>query len=55
MGLITAAKETVSKLLGDQWREYFYCESLPADVILRKGSKRQNKNSSNTKIIIPNW
>lgn len=49
MGLIKAAKETVSKLLGDQWREYFYCEALPADVLAVKGVKRVSAGSSNTK------
>ncbi len=50
MGLIEAAKETVSSLLGDQWREYFYCDSLSDDVLVIKGQKRINKGkSSNTK------
>lgn len=50
MGLIEAAKETVSSLLGDQWREYFYCDSLSDDVLVIKGQKRVNKGkSSNTK------
>ena len=47
MGLITAAKETVSKLLGDQWREYFYCESLSNDTLAVKGIKRVSSGSSN--------
>ncbi|MBQ7920851.1 MAG: SPFH domain-containing protein [Lachnospiraceae bacterium] len=48
MGLIEAAKETVSSLLGDQWREYFYCDSLSDDVLVIKGQKRVKK-GSNTK------
>lgn len=50
MGLIQAAKETVSSLLGDQWREYFYCDSLSDDVLVIKGQKRvKSGKSSNTK------
>ena len=48
MGLIKAAKETVSSLLADQWREYFYCDSMPANVLVTKGSKRTGNNTSNT-------
>ena len=49
MGLIKAAKETISKMLGDQWTEYFYCESMPADVLVTKGVKRVSTGSSNRK------
>ena len=40
MGLIRAAKDAVSGLLADQWREYFYCDSLSEDVLVVKGNKR---------------
>lgn len=50
MGLIQAAKETVTTLLGDQWREYFYCDALPEDVLVSKGTKRSSGRSSNTKL-----
>ena len=49
MGLISALTQAGRSALADSWREYFYCDSLAADVILKKGSKKQNKNSSNTK------
>ncbi len=49
MGLIQAAKQTVSSLLGDQWREYFYCDSLSADILAVKGQKKVGSGSSNTK------
>ena len=39
MGLIRAAKDSISTLLADQWREYFYCDTLPADVLMAKGKK----------------
>ena len=28
MGLIKAAKDAITTMLEDQWREYFYCDSL---------------------------
>lgn len=50
MGLIQAITGAVSGNLADQWREYFYCESMEADVLVTKGAKRvDSKRSSNTK------
>ena len=50
MGLLSAATGAISGVLADQWREYFYCESMGPDVLVSKGLKRVNeKRSSNTK------
>jgi len=50
MGLLKAAKDAIGSLLADQWREYFYCDSLSNDVLVVKGSKRVNNGrNSNTK------
>ena len=49
MGLIKAALGSVGSVLGDQWREYFYCDSMDEDVLVSKGSKRIGSRSSNTK------
>lgn len=49
MGLIKAALGSAGGVLADQWKEFFYCEALPADVICTKGQKRASKRSSNTK------
>ncbi|WP_342759573.1 SPFH domain-containing protein [Kineothrix sedimenti] len=50
MGLIKAITSAVSTALGDQWREYFYCDALSGDVLVTKGKKRINRGkSSNTK------
>lgn len=50
MGLIQAIKGAVGGELADQWREYFYCESMEAEVLVTKGAKRVDpKRSSNTK------
>ena len=37
MGLITAAGASLASVLGDQWKEYFYCSEMDADVLVRKG------------------
>lgn len=49
MGLIKAALGAGGGVLGDQWKEYFYCESMPENVMMTKGQKRSGKRSSNTK------
>lgn len=35
--------------LADQWKEFFYCESMPKEVLVTKGQKRTTGRSSNTK------
>ena len=47
MGLVKALAGAVGGVLADQWKEYFYCESMPADVIVTKGQKKVSKRSSN--------
>jgi len=49
MGLIKAAVGAIGGTLADQWKEYFYCEALPANVMATKGQKRVSGRSSNTK------
>lgn len=49
MGLIKAALGSAGGVLADQWKEYFYCEAMPADVLVTKGHKRDSGRSSNTK------
>ena len=50
MGLIKAAKDAISTMMADQWREYFYCDSLSNDVLVVKGQKRFTEGrNSNTK------
>lgn len=49
MGLIKAALGAAGGNLADQWKEYFYCESMPEDVIAVKGEKRIGGRTSNTK------
>ena len=49
MGLIKAFTGAAGGVLGDQWKEYFYCDAIPADVLAVKGRKRTSSRSSNTK------
>lgn len=49
MGLIKAIVGATGGVLADQWKEFFYCEALSADVICAKGQKKVTKRSSNTK------
>lgn len=49
MGLIKAGKGALGGTLADQWKEFFYCEALPNDVLMRKGQKQIGNRSSNTK------
>ena len=51
MGLIKAAIGAAGGVLADQWKEYFYCDSLDADTLMVKGSKRVSGRSSNTKAV----
>ena len=49
MGLIKAGIGSVGGVLADQWKEYFYCDAMDADVLAIKGQKRVSGRSSNTK------
>ena len=49
MGLIKAAFGAAGGVLADQWKEYYYCDSISEDVLMVKGQKRTGKRSSNTK------
>ena len=50
MGLIKAITGAAGGTLADQWKEFFYCDSIDAETLVVKGSKRiSSKRSSNTK------
>ena len=47
MGLIKAGIGALGGTLADQWKEFFYCDSLDKDVLMVKGQKRTTRRSSN--------
>ena len=50
MGLIQAAMGAAGGVMSDQWKEFFYCDSLDKDSLVAKGQKRTSSRgrSSNT-------
>ena len=50
MGLIQAAMGAAGGVMSDQWKEFFYCDSLDKDSLVAKGQKRASARgrSSNT-------
>ena len=49
MGILQAGIGAASSVLADSWRDYFYCDAIPADTLAVKGVKRAGRGSSNTK------
>ncbi len=49
MGLIKAITGAAGGVLADQWKEFFYCDSIANDILIVKGQKRTSGRSSNTK------
>ena len=47
MGLIRAAMGAAGGTLADQWKEYFYCDAIPENVLAVKGQKKTSRRSSN--------
>jgi len=47
MGLIQSAIVGTASTLGDTWKEFFYCDAMPSDVLVKKGQKKTGKFSSN--------
>ena len=47
MGLIKAAMGAAGGVMADQWKEFFYCDAIPAEVLAVKGQKRVSGRSSN--------
>lgn len=49
MGILKVGIEAAKSVLEDQWREYFYCPALEADVLVKKGEIKQTKRGFNKK------
>lgn len=47
MGLIKAVLSSTKSVLQDQWKEFFYCDSLEKDVLAVRGKKSTSKRSVN--------
>ena len=47
MGLISTAIGSVTSTLSDQYKEYFYCDAMPANVLVTKGKPRGGKGTDN--------
>ena len=47
MGLIKALTGSAGGVLADQWKEYFYCDAIPENVLGVQGQKRVSGRSSN--------
>ncbi len=48
MGLIKAILGAAGGTLADQWKEFFYCDALDNNILMRKGQKQTSRRSSNT-------
>ena len=49
MGLIKAALGAAGGVMADQWKEYFYCESIPENVMAVKGLHRVSGAAATTR------
>ena len=49
MGLIKAGLGALGGTLADQWKEFFYCDSIDKNTLVVKGQKRISGRSSNTR------
>lgn len=49
MGLLKAGVGALGGVLADQWREFFYCDSMGTDILVQKGEKRTGGRTSNKK------
>jgi len=49
MGLIKAITGSVSGELANQWKEFFVCDSLASDVLVKRAEHKVSGRSSNTK------
>ena len=46
MGLISTAVNSVTGVAQSQWKEFFYCDAIPSDILVVKGKKKNTGYSS---------
>lgn len=49
MGLIKSLATATKTTFADQWKEFFYCDAIPAEILMVKGVKQVASGSSNKK------
>lgn len=54
MGLIRATFSSAGSVMRDQWKEYFYCDSLSNEVLIAKGYKQTKGGNKGSTDIISN-
>ena len=47
MGIIKAAFASADSMARDQYKEYFYCDAIPADIIMKRAFKMSSERSDN--------
>lgn len=52
MGLLSAAVVSATGVISDQWKEFFYCDAMPIDVLVSKGKKKVSGNNRGSDNII---
>lgn len=46
MGLVRAAMASASGILKDQWKEYFYCDALPENILAVRAKKKTTRGAN---------
>ena len=46
MGLVRAAMASASGILKDQWKEYFYCDALPENILAIRAKKKTSRGAN---------
>jgi membrane protease subunit (stomatin/prohibitin family) len=51
MGIIRAGLGAVGGVLADQWKDFFYCDAMPANVLVQRGQKKGGKRNAGDNVI----
>ena len=49
MGILKAVSASFNSTMADQWKEIYYCDSMPSNVLVMRGKKRTSSKSANKK------